>query len=179
MYSIYLPDPGVPSSCMDPMDIGIIIDRSGSIGKANFDKAKKFIVSLVRKLKISSHGTRIGIIPYNSIAQLSVRFSDVQHQTPVAMTNLINRIPYTSGNTRTDRALELANSQLFSSAGGDRSNRKNVLVVMTDGKTNAGSKPYKTVLAPLKVNVTSPLVFPFLHSFSFWQVPMGPTAAGD
>lgn len=168
MFSIYLPDPGVPSSCKDPMDIGIIIDRSGSIGKANFDKAKKFVVSLVHKLQISSQGTRIGIIPYNAIAQVSVRFSDVQHQTPVAMTNLINRIPYTSGNTRTDRALELANSQLFSSAGGDRSNRKNVLIVMTDGKTNAGSKPYKTVLAPLKVKVTSPLVIPFHRSVSFW-----------
>ena len=71
MFSISLPDPGVPSSCKDPMDIGIIVDRSGSIGKANFDKAKKFVVSLVHKLQISSHGTRIGIIPYNAIAQVS------------------------------------------------------------------------------------------------------------
>ncbi|XP_068717618.1 uncharacterized protein [Montipora capricornis] len=144
-------EPGVPASCKRPLDIGVIIDRSGSIGAANFGKAKNFVISLVHKLPISSHGTRLGIIPYNSRAQVSVRFSDVQHQTPDAMARLIRGIPYTSGNTRTDVAIELANSQLFSSSGGDRTDKDNVLIVMTDGKTNHGSKPYKTVLAPLKV----------------------------
>jgi len=132
------------------MDIGVIMDRSGSVGAANFEKAKAFVISLVHKLQISSHGTRIGIIPYHSNAQVSVKFSDVQHQTPDAMTKLIRGIPYTSGYTRTDIAIELANSQLFTSAGGLRSDKPNVLIVMTDGKTNAGGNPYKTVLAPLK-----------------------------
>ena len=141
----------MPSSCKRPMDVGVIMDRSGSVGAANFEKAKAFVISLVHKLQISSHGTRIGIIPYHSNAQVSVRFADVQHQSADAMTRLIRGIPYTSGNTRTDVAIELANSQLFSSAGGLRSDKPNVLIVMTDGKTNAGSKPYKTVLAPLKV----------------------------
>ena len=149
--------PATPSSCKRPMDIGVIMDRSGSVGAANFEKAKAFVISLVHKLQISSHGTRIGIIPYHSNAQVSVKFSDVQHQTPDAMTKLIRGIPYTSGYTRTDIAIELANSQLFTSAGGLRSDKPNVLIVMTDGKTNAGGKPYKTVLAPLKV-MRDPLV---------------------
>lgn len=144
--------PRLPSSCKRAMDIGIIMDRSGSVGAVNFDKAKQFVVSLVHKLQISSHGTRIGIIPYHSNAQVAVKFSEVHHQTPDAMTRLIRGIPYTSGYTRTDIAIDLANSQLFSSAGGLRSDKPNVLIVMTDGKTNAGSKPYKTVLAPLKVS---------------------------
>ena len=133
------------------MDIAVIMDRSGSVGSANFEKAKQFVIQLVHRLQISSHGTRIGIIPYHSSAVVSVKFADVQHQTPVAMANLIRNIRYTSGNTRTDIAIELANSQLFIGAGGMRSDKPNVLIVMTDGKTNAGSKPYKTVLAPLKV----------------------------
>lgn len=141
----------MPSSCKRPLDIGVIMDRSGSVGSKNFDQAKDFVISLVHKLQISSHGTRIGIIPYHSSAQVSVRFSDVQHQTPDAMTKLIQAIKYTSGNTRTDIAIELANSQLFSSAGGMRSDKPNVLIVMTDGKTNHGSKAYKIVLEPLKV----------------------------
>lgn len=141
----------MPSSCKRPLDIGVIMDRSGSVGSQNFDQAKDFVISLVHKLQISSHGTRIGIIPYHSSAQVSVRFSDVQHQTPDAMTKLIQAIKYTSGNTRTDIAIELANSQLFSSAGGMRSDKPNVLIVMTDGKTNHGSKAYKIVLEPLKV----------------------------
>ena len=133
------------------MDIGVIMDRSGSVGKDNFEKAKQFVISLVHKLQISSHGTRIGVIPYHSDAQVAVKFADVAHQTPGAMTTLIEGIPYTSGMTRTDVAIELANDQLFTKAGGLRSDKPNVLIVMTDGHTNAGSKPYKTVLAPLKV----------------------------
>ena len=133
------------------MDVAVIMDRSGSVGKKNFEKAKEFVISLVHKLQISSHGTRIGIIPYHSEAQLAVKFADVAHQTPDAMTKLIKGIPYTSGMTRTDVAIELANSQLFTGAGGQRSDKPNVLIVMTDGHTNPESKPYKTVLAPLKV----------------------------
>lgn len=133
------------------MDVAVIMDRSGSVGKNNFEKAKEFVISLVHKLQISSHGTRIGIIPYHSEAQLAVKFADVAHQTPDAMTKLIKGIPYTSGMTRTDRAIELANKQLFTDAGGQRSDKPNVLIVMTDGHTNPESKPYKTVLAPLKV----------------------------
>ena len=82
----------MPSSCKRPLDIGVIMDRSGSVGSQNFDQAKDFVISLVHKLQISSHGTRIGIIPYHSSAQVSVRFSDVQHQTPDAMTKLIQGI---------------------------------------------------------------------------------------
>lgn len=133
------------------MDVAVIMDRSGSVGKNNFEKAKEFVISLVHKLQISSHGTRIGIIPYHSEAQLAVKFADVAHQTPDAMTKLIKGIPYTSGMTRTDVAIELANSQLFTDAGGQRSDKPNVLIVMTDGHTNPESKPYKTVLVPLKV----------------------------
>lgn len=142
------------------MDIAVIMDRSGSVGRDNFEKAKQFVISLVHKLQISSHGTRIGIIPYHSDAQVAVKFADVAYQTPDAMTRLIRGIPYTSGMTRTDVAIELANNQLFTKAGGLRSDKPNVLIVMTDGHTNAGSKPYKTVLAPLKVGRV------FIHSIS-------------
>lgn len=46
----------------------------------------------------------------------------------------------------------MANSGLFSSAGGDRGDKPNVLVVITDGKTNSSSKAYSSVLAPLIVS---------------------------
>lgn len=142
--------PGAPSSCRRPMDIGVIMDRSGSVGGDNFEKAKQFVISLVHKLQISSHGTRIGIIPYHSDAEVAVKFADVAYQTPDAMTRLIKGIHYTHGLTRTDKAIELANTQLFSDSGGYRNDKPNVLIVMTDGKTNRGSKSYSKVLAPLK-----------------------------
>lgn len=149
---LFLSAPGAPSSCRRPMDIGVIMDRSGSVGGNNFEKAKQFVISLVHKLQISSHGTRIGIIPYHSNAEVAVKFADVAYQTPDAMTRLIKGIPYTHGLTRTDIAIELANSQLFSNSGGRRIDKPNVLIVMTDGNTNPGSKSYSQVLALLKVS---------------------------
>ena len=46
----------------------------------------------------------------------------------------------------------MANFALFSPAGGDRGDKPNVLVVITDGKTNRGSRAYSSVLAPLVVS---------------------------
>jgi len=138
-----------PLPCQHAMDLGIIIDRSGSVGSANFDKTKNFVHTLVRRLQISSNGNRVGIIAYQSVTELVVKFADVNSQAPSAMTNIINGIRFTGGGTRTDRALEKADSGLFSSAGGDRGDKPNVLMVITDGRTNRGSKPYPRVLAPL------------------------------
>ncbi len=135
------------------MDVGIIMDRSGSVGSENFKKSRNFVRTLVHRFQISSHGTRVGIIAYQSSSHLAVKFRDVHAQTPSAMSALIDRIGYTGGGTRTDIALEMANSGLFSSAGGDRGDKPNVLVVITDGKTNHGSKAYSTVLRPLIVSV--------------------------
>ena len=40
------------------------------------------------------------------------------------------------GHTRTDEALKKARDELFTVAGGDRSDKPNVMVVLTDGKPN-------------------------------------------
>lgn len=150
--------------CQHAMDVGIIMDRSGSVGSADFKKSKDFVRTLVHRFQISSHGTRVGIIAYESTSYLAVKFSDVHAQTPSAMSGIINNISYTGGGTRTDTALEKANSGLFSSRGGDREDKPNVLVVITDGKTNPGSKAYGTVLGPLIVSMI------FFYFFLFCSI---------
>mgnify|MGYP001793611145 CR=1 FL=1 len=64
----------------------------------------------------------------------------------------MDKMEYLAEGTRTDNALALANEKLFTKDGGDRSTARNILIVITDGKTNpVKSKPYEQVLAPLKV----------------------------
>ena len=60
-------------------------------------------------------------------------------------------IPYMKRGTFTDKALKLADSELFTAAGGDRADKPNVLLVFTDGNTNLNSEPYYKILPPLKV----------------------------
>jgi len=140
-----------PPPCEEGIDFGIIMDGSPSVGSTNFNKCKSFVKDLVGTFQISPQGTRAGIISYSETAQLFVDFADVNLQTPSAMKDIIDKIPYNpSHTTRTDRALELANSALFSSEGGDRTEKPNVLMVITDGMTDPwNSKPYPTVLEPL------------------------------
>ena len=76
----------------------------------------------------------------------------------------------------------MANSGLFTAAGGDRGDKPNVLVVITDGKTNSRSKAYSSVLAPL---IVSRFSFPgiiawllkSLYSFPMISVGNSPTSS--
>ena len=64
----------------------------------------------------------------------------------------IGKLPHIQGGTRTDRALELAAEDFFGwQETGDRPDVPNVLLVLTDGDTNKGSKPFSQVLPPLEV----------------------------
>lgn len=62
-------------------------------------------------------------------------------------------LPHIQGGTRTDRALELAAEDFFGwEDSGDRPDKPNVLLVLTDGDTNEGSKPFNQVIPPLDVS---------------------------
>ena len=76
----------------------------------------------------------------------------------------------------------MANSGLFSSAGGDRGDKPNVLVVITDGKTNSGSKAYSSVLTPLIVSwVSFPSIISWLlkSCYSLSRISIGNRTASS
>ena len=79
------------------------------------------------------------------------KFSDSQYYDKNALETKISSEPmspsdpgYTPdpepGYTRTDVALKKARDELFTVAGGDRSDKPNVMVVLTDGKPNPINK---------------------------------------
>ena len=77
-------------------------------------------------------------------------FNDPQNVN--ALKNKIGNLPHIQGGTRTDRALELAGEDFFGWVeSGDRPEKPNVLIVLTDGDTNEGSRPFPEVLPPLEV----------------------------
>ena len=78
------------------------------------------------------------------------RFEDPQNINELVQK--IGNLPHIQGGTRTDRALELAGENFFGwQETGDRPDVPNVLLVLTDGDTNEGSKPFSQVLPPLEV----------------------------
>ena len=120
-------------ACRAQLDLGFLIDGSGSIessGKGNFGRCINFIKSLVASFKISNSYTRVGVILYSSRSRLIFGFG--RHSTLDKVLRAIDRIRYPNGGTNTGYALSYARKYLFRRK---RSRSKQVLIVMTDGKS--------------------------------------------
>lgn len=142
----------IHTACTKALDVGIILDGSGSVRSVNFKKAKEFVQSLIGHFTVSPNATHLGIITYSTNPTLEFDFANAKYHDIVELKKRVMTITYPGGWTRTDKALEMAAQKLFTDAGGDRKDKPNVLVVLTDGKTNRGSKPYPEVLRPLQVS---------------------------
>lgn len=93
----------------------------------------------------------MGIICYNYNTIPIVNFADKSSQDPSRMKMMISYIPYMFGSTRTDKALDFANHYFFSNVGGDRPDKTNILLVLTNGKKDPSAASYSAALAPLLV----------------------------
>lgn len=140
------------TACKKSLDVGLIIDGSGSVGRQNFGKALQFLSDLVGHLSVSPQGTHVGAVVYNSVATLKFNLAKAEYHSLSKLQDAIKDLDYPGGGTRTDLALQMAADSIFSSAGGDRADAANVLVILTDGKTSSRSAPYKNVLKPLQVS---------------------------
>ena len=79
-------------------------------------------------------------------------FADTQYYSAASVHHLIESIPETlGGRTYIDRALKKANAALFTEQGGDRPEFPNVLILLTDGRTNDKSEPFSSIIPSLKV----------------------------
>ena len=120
--------------CQARVDLGFLIDGSGSIekaGRGNFKRCLKFVNRLVASFSVSQKFSRIGVILYSSRSRLILGFK--KSINAFIATKAINKIKYPRGGTRTGSALRLARQRLFARRS---KNRKQVLIVMTDGRSH-------------------------------------------
>eukprot|EP00111_Clytia_hemisphaerica_P023393 TCONS_00068905-protein len=126
--------------CAVPVDLGFIIDASGSIGSVNFQKILQFVAKIVDAFDIRPNGTHVGVIYYSDDAKLAFNFNkfegDALNRENVV--NEINKIVVTEGQTRIDLALKKAKEELFTEAGGMRPDKPKIVLVMTDGRQTKG-----------------------------------------
>jgi len=140
--------------CSNPAgryDLGIIIDGSGSVGNYGFARTKMFLLQLINQFKVGADSTHFGLIIYSDFPELIIRFSDAMYYLPIRLKLRILGLEFPDGETRTDKALKMAGTNLYA-ASQCRDQVPHVLVVITDGDTAQGSETYKKVLKPLKVS---------------------------
>lgn len=104
--------------CDTPLELGFLVDRSGSISKQNFEKVKSFILTVIAGFDVSREGTHVGIISYSSDAKTIISFDqfddpnfDLKKLNDTIRDGLATP---EGGKTRIDLALEKADQELFS-----------------------------------------------------------------
>ena len=114
------------------MDIAFVVDSSGSIGRTNWERIKRFLKALVSRVDVSPSATHIAAIAYSNRPEVVMRFNGIQSTNQV--NQLIDGMRFQRGFTYTDKGLLLADSDLYQSSNGMRSNVQKVSSFLSEWK---------------------------------------------
>lgn len=121
------------------MDLGFVLDASGSVLAADYRLQLQFTKDLLRRANVGRNKTHVGIINYSSLSQTLTSLNrDYTLQEKLAK---VDSALHYQGGTDTAAALEMAN-QVFSYAFGRRTASEGVtpvIFVITDGASNEPS----------------------------------------
>ena len=120
------------SVCKAKVDIGFLVDASGSIemyGRGNYQRVKDFLKEVAGSFVISRRGTHVGVVVFATRPQPVFQFNT--YYTRREVMNAVQKIPYINGGTRIGLAIRRATRYLFKPH--PHPGRKKVLVVLTDG----------------------------------------------
>lgn len=88
----------------------------------------KIVKEIVAALEISPQGSHVAVVSYSSRAYVDLKFntftgSDLNHNE---INNAIDSVTHQRGYTYIDKALNLANTEVFTTAGGMRNDVRKV-----------------------------------------------------
>ena len=90
---------------------------------------------------------------YNIRSTMLLRFNEADKQNPSVIKGILQRTEKLGRKTFTDIAIKKAGDEMFTAEGGDRPDKQDVLLILTDGRTNKDSQPYENVNQPLRVSI--------------------------
>ena len=123
-----------PERCAKVADIAFIMDSSDSVGIQNYQIQKDFVNAIAGSFDIQPTGSRVGVVVSGNEATLNIKFGDYLHGEDFQ--KAVNRLPYTPGNAKIDKALQVALTQLLVVQGGARPGVAKILVLITSGTQN-------------------------------------------
>ena len=149
------------------MDVAFIVDKTKSLKKPDFLLLKGFLLELIAAMDIGPNATHTAIMTFSGKPKVLSNFADTKFYSNEAVYQLIDKIPVHFGHhTFTDRALEAAAKYLFNETAGDRPKYPNVLILLTDGRTNSKSKKFTEITPKLKVRLKHKLLAFYKISFN-------------
>lgn len=98
----------------------------------------QFTKDLLQNSDIDSGSVRVGVLSYST--KVTVHFQLKDYSTKAEVFDAINNIPYMFGSTNTAEAITTMRQEMFTIGNGDRSDVKNVAIIITDGVSNINSR---------------------------------------
>lgn len=110
--------------CSKAADVAFIVDSSGSIGKTNWERTKRFLMRIVSKLDIGPTTTHIATISYSTNPEIVLRFNSLSGSrlNVNEVVKVLDGLPWQRGFTYIDKALKQAAQGVFTTAAGMRPN---------------------------------------------------------
>ena len=137
--------PHIGSACDSvSADIVFVVDSSGSIQDGepegtfrNWQQILNFIIGIIQSLDVSPTRNRIGMVTFGNEGRNQFFLNDFADRD--AIIERVNRTEYFPENTNTSGGLRVMREDQFTMANGDRDDRQNIAIVITDGKSTYDS----------------------------------------
>lgn len=130
-----------------PVDIGFLLDGSGSVGKDGFRHILNFVNLVVTAFRLSHNATQIGITEFSNRPVIQIQLNEYQNLS--LLQDEISKITDSGGRTRTDVALRSMSREFFTYDKGSRPGVPKVVVLVTDGRST-GSEPLSDAVKGLR-----------------------------
>uniref|UniRef100_A0A672NI54 Integrin alpha-M-like n=1 Tax=Sinocyclocheilus grahami TaxID=75366 RepID=A0A672NI54_SINGR len=111
------------------IDIAFLMDGSGSVNYADFNKMKAFVIEMIKSFL--DHDTQFAIAQFSTNCNIHYKFKQ-SFKNAKSWEDAVNKISQDKGWTNTAKAIE---QLLFVSEAGARPSASKILVVITDGES--------------------------------------------
>lgn len=110
------------------MDFAFILDGSGSISKTNWGLIKEFVKRIISGFDVSPGGSHFALLEYSSEPKVYLRFNDLTDAqlNGVNVKRKVEEMIQSKGKTFIDKALILADQEIFTPEAGMRPGVKQV-----------------------------------------------------
>lgn len=120
------------------VDIGFLLDGSGSVRREGFRRVLNFVSQIVSAFNVSETGAQVGVVEFSNRPEIQIKLDEFRNSK--LLHDEIMNISDSGGRTRTDSALRIMSRDFFTYEKGSRPGVPKVLVLVTDGKST-GVKP--------------------------------------
>ncbi|XP_068698443.1 uncharacterized protein [Montipora foliosa] len=134
--------PVAPAKCKNlALDLAVVLETSTELGEEHFRHGRDFLKQVLNLIDISQNETHVSLVLFNKHVDIIVALDQSIYHSNEAVNRVFRVLPalFESGK-RLDLALKYLHSSVFTKTRGDRSDVKNVAVIVTDGVVDKGHR---------------------------------------